>query len=213
MWNGTYDLCKEEASYEVLENSDATCNGDTKQGLPPMNMTNIFGMKVCGKRGGHSFIDEVRVEPFTRKCPKNFEPCSPNTDATDTICVDSSSGPNYKEKCPILDIVFIESQNEEYYKDQGYEITAGAWPRSGRKVAFSKTTARSFVGKEPIIGTTINTKRPCQGVDSERLIVSEDILEKVELPSEKDSYVSACPSYNWQLIPNTVNDRFYAMGS
>ena len=113
VWNGTYDLCEVTAdgkqdNYEVLKNSDATCNGLTKQGLAPMNMTNISGMKLCGKRGGNSFIDEVRVEPFTRKCPKNYEPCSPNTDATDTICVDASSGPNYKEKCPILDIVFIE---------------------------------------------------------------------------------------------------------
>ena len=61
--------------------------------------------------------------------------------------------------------------------DQGYEVTESAWPENGRKVAFSKTTARSFVGLEPIIGTTINTKRPCQGVDSERIIVSEDLIE------------------------------------
>ena len=51
-------------------------------------MTNIAGMIACGKRGGPTFMNTIRVDPVTKECPQDTIPCSPYSDNTSTICID-----------------------------------------------------------------------------------------------------------------------------
>ena len=72
-------------------------------------MTNIAGMTLCAKRGGPSFIETIRVDTSTLKCPEGTVPCSQKSDASNTVCM----APSELEQCPILDIMVIYSQDIE----------------------------------------------------------------------------------------------------
>ena len=71
MWNGTYDVCQEANfkyaffNVEILDESDENAceGGDIIDGIPPINMTIDTGMISCGKRGGPTFIETIRVDP------------------------------------------------------------------------------------------------------------------------------------------------------
>lgn len=78
------------------------------ESIPAINMTKIINVLPCGKRGGTSFINSVRVDPETLKCPQGLEPCSYFTKATDTICVKFE---DKESECPILDVFFDHDLN------------------------------------------------------------------------------------------------------
>ena len=83
-------------------------------------MTKIIDVLPCGKRGGSSFIETVRVDPYSWKCPDGLEPCSYFTNPTDTICV------KFEDKatqCPILDIFVANETQAEKLDKNAYEVT------------------------------------------------------------------------------------------
>ena len=109
VWNGTYEVCVEKfeksesnIGYNFITGTE--CDGNVRPGLAPVNMTSIDGMVACGKRGGPNFVDTVRVDPVTLKCPGGYEPCSYETNPSETVCLSKKID---KSQCPILDIVII----------------------------------------------------------------------------------------------------------
>ena len=50
-------------------------------------MTADAGIVICGKRGGPTFVETVRVDPISLKCPEDFTPCSALTPPSETVCV------------------------------------------------------------------------------------------------------------------------------
>ena len=91
-------------------------------------MTSIGGMTACGKRGGPSFIDTVRVDAETFDCPAGYEPCSKETTASETICWPLSES---KADCPIIDILVISTENEERWNSKGYVTTENIFVANG----------------------------------------------------------------------------------
>lgn len=59
-------------------------------------------MVVCGKRGGPNFIDSVRIGSGENRCPEGLQPCSKQTQISETICMEPEKIP---AECPILDLV------------------------------------------------------------------------------------------------------------
>ena len=133
-------------------------------------------MLVCGKRGGPSFVQTVRVNPLYYKCPDGYERCSPHTSHSETICMPYE---NNKRDCPIIDMLVIAAEQEGMWRNRGYQTTSKTfYSLAGNtfnlKIAFSKRTSRDKTegSLEPIISATLNTYVPCYGYDSERLILS-----------------------------------------
>ena len=94
----------ERMTDRVNDDPDQECYGRIVDPIAPVNMTSLTSRISCAKRGGPIFLDTVRVESETGKCPRNYVPCSNYTGPTDTVCVKEYS----KEfECPILDIFVV----------------------------------------------------------------------------------------------------------
>jgi hypothetical protein len=65
-------------------------------------METIWSKKICGKRGGQKFMDQVRPNSTTGVCPQGFSACSPNSIPENTLCYK----PDDKDKCPITQVIF-----------------------------------------------------------------------------------------------------------
>ena len=74
-WNGTYDVCDSVDGLKVYDRNEG-CNGSIIDAIPPVNMTSITDMVACAKRGGPNFLDTIRPDPKTLKCPYSYVPCS-----------------------------------------------------------------------------------------------------------------------------------------
>lgn len=174
-WNGTHDVCFQESSGsnnlnikvlaaksgQEVENSQKTCSGTLKVGLEAINMTNIGGMLVCGKRDGQNFLESIRVNPETHECPPGYDPCSAETTPSETVCWPTGAS---KDACPIIDLVVISSKSAQKWIDKGYTVTAGSFQSElstnlDSKIAFSKTRVRkqTFGSGQPIVAVTLNT--------------------------------------------------------
>ena len=75
--------------------------------VPPIIQSDLGGYKVCGRRGGASFLQTVRpnkdLQTDSYKCPESYVPCdSLSEDPNAIICVESET----IEDCPITDITF-----------------------------------------------------------------------------------------------------------
>ena len=79
-------------------------------------MTNISGMVVCAKRGGPTFMETKRVDPFSLKCPRGTTPCLPNSHPA-TVCLEEEK---HSTECPIVDILIIYNKDIEIYENRGY---------------------------------------------------------------------------------------------
>ena len=106
-------------------------------------------MIACAKRGGHNFIQSNRVDPYTRKCAKNYVPCAEGADPSEMICVDPND-PLSLENCPIVDIQIIYSSDKTVYVSNGYKVTENGWPSDRldelNYIAFSKVISRTGIG-------------------------------------------------------------------
>lgn len=77
------------------------CKGWKLPEILPLNMTKIYGVSFCARRGGSTFLDTVRVDPQVNSCPGDLKPCTQDTRATETTCVSDLAD------CPILDIMVV----------------------------------------------------------------------------------------------------------
>ena len=84
-------------------------------------MTRVDGVEMCGKRGGKVFLEQIRMRPYSRKCPKGLLPCSIDTTETETICVEPDQ---VNTECPILDFLVISRDQASEYGQKGYEISS-----------------------------------------------------------------------------------------
>ena len=50
------------------------------ESIPPINLSNINGRKICGLRGGRNFKDAVRPINEYGDCPDGFQACSSGTE-------------------------------------------------------------------------------------------------------------------------------------
>ena len=134
-------------------------------------MTIDSGMISCGKRGGPTFLETVRVDPLTRECPRGLVPCNYNSPADETVCVKEYE---WEFECPIVDILLVHEDNI-FQLESEFKITEKGYPNKDEKktfIAFSKTLTRENESYAPIISSAINTGLPCYGPDKDRLIVS-----------------------------------------
>ena len=99
-----------------MESIDAPCDGEVLPAIPPINMTETYGKIICGKRGGPTFLETVRVEKKTRKCPENYVACSRFTGLTETVCIE----PDKIDDCPIIDLLAINNYSERAWKELDY---------------------------------------------------------------------------------------------
>lgn len=104
-------------TYSTTRESVSDCKGSFIEGIPPVNMTSISGKIACGKRGGPTFLDSVRVDPVTMECPYPLVPCSKITNATDTICVREYER---EYECPIIDVFVIHEDNKSFFEANGF---------------------------------------------------------------------------------------------
>jgi hypothetical protein len=87
-------------------------NGGQIQAWPPMALNKLNGSKLCGKRGGTTFVDAVRPVGKvngTLSCPQTFRPCDPNGDPEFTYCYPMDSP--WDQHCPITSVWF---KNENF---------------------------------------------------------------------------------------------------
>ena len=172
-----------------------------KPSKPPINMTAINGKVACAKWGGPTFEDTVRVNAFEyNNCPEGYEPCSPATTASDTVCWPKNMD---KSNCPILDIFLVSGkENIETFQEQGFLFADGDLEINGfdTKIAYSKIITRfPFSSMEPIMSITLNTFLPCFGYESERLILSGPFTDDMaDFTLEKEMPISACWPHKWR---------------
>ena len=119
IWPGTKDTCDctnapyySFSAYTRGLRVDHTCSRsqdsserycDTIRAIPRKDLHIVHHNIVCGKVNGPSFMDTVRPDPKTKKCPSGTEPCSKLTSPDNTICV--TAGSELKKVCPITKVV------------------------------------------------------------------------------------------------------------
>lgn len=86
----------------------------------PLNKLN--GHKICGKRGGVSFLNAVRPISSAPKngkisCPDGFEPCDPKGNPEFTIC--RPVAVNGTDFCPITNVVFSQDFSKLNFTKKG----------------------------------------------------------------------------------------------
>ena len=104
-------------------------------------MTSIQNRTACAKRGGPNFLETVRVDRRTGRCPKGYVACSPFTAQTDTVCM----LPGQEYNCPIIDLFVVHETMTTYLKLNGFSVTEMGYPQDGNFetfIAFSKYTTR-----------------------------------------------------------------------
>lgn len=69
-------------------------------------MSDLGGFRVCGRRGGDSFSQAVRLDSASKCAKEGFVRCSEKTSLDTTICVKDL------RDCPITWIKWAETQSE-----------------------------------------------------------------------------------------------------
>lgn len=122
-----------------------------------------MGFIACGKRGGPNFLETIRVDLMTKKCPDDLTPCSNFTAPDDTVCVKPYS---VRFECPIIDVYIASEAELTDLLKRGYAATKLNYINPIKYLVFSKNATRdSLQVHNPIIGTAINTREPCFGPD------------------------------------------------
>ena len=109
LWSGIEGSCIEEKCTGKCSGrgpcSGVTCNCLRYIGFsPPLQMTELEGVSICGRRGGLPFVDTLRPNS-DGQCPPNTVPCSRNTSIDNTICVEQDESEcGILDKCPITEI-------------------------------------------------------------------------------------------------------------
>lgn len=120
---------------------------------PSIVMDQIDDKYICGVRGGNTFVNTIRPDYSTGKCPSGYSPCSPMTSPENTVCTDKID----KSDCPITFVQFIE---EEDYKNSKYEKEAASY--TARKwndyyLVYSKVKGNDL----PYLASRLEYNEPC----------------------------------------------------
>ena len=116
-------------------------------------MTQLEGVRICGRRGGQSFLNTVRPNK-DGVCPDKTIPCSKNTSPENTICVEPGATENgISNDCPITEIKLVDpieanQLDPAYYKVLDFK----QW-----KLVYSKDRVDSL----PIQATQLAESTPC----------------------------------------------------
>ena len=85
-------------------------------------MTDLQGVKVCGRRGGKPFVD-VQRPTSDGNCPSNTVPCSRATSPENTICIEANEFESgIPVDCPITDVKLIGSRQADFLDPTFYRI-------------------------------------------------------------------------------------------
>ena len=85
-------------------------------------MSQFDGVRICGKRGGQSFLNTVRPNS-NGVCPGKTIPCSRFTSPENTICVEPSVAENgILSDCPITEIKLVDPDEAEQLDPAYYKI-------------------------------------------------------------------------------------------
>ena len=77
------------------------------QGWPPIRQSVMNGRRICGKRGGESFVEAVRVNALGQ-CPEGLQKCSDKTSMENTVCFDPSVA-SRDDSCPVTMMKLLKS--------------------------------------------------------------------------------------------------------
>jgi len=116
--------------------------------IPPLVSAQIDGIRVCGERGGPTFMEVERNQNMDTadNCPAGLVACGTNQ-IENTWCVTDAS------LCPVTKIQFIEADEKQTYEGQGFTVRQ----EGGKTLAFSKDSKWDL----PIISTKIARNEPC----------------------------------------------------
>lgn len=115
--------------------------------MPPVRQSQFGGKRVCGKTGGEAFVNVIRPDFKSGRCPEGTEPCLSTTIASDTVCYKADE---LDSKCPITDIRMVDSsalEGPNVDKDiyRGFSYSA---------VKFNETTSIIFSKEMPLLPPT-----------------------------------------------------------
>lgn len=125
--------------------------------------------KTCAKRGGTKFLEVIRPDPITEKCPVDTFPCSPMTDAQNTVCM--SQADIDADKCPITDIVILQDKKELDGLAPGYTKLMNETTKM--YFAYSKINTNNL----PLTNVTLIQGQPCANQSVE---ISDNVLVAAE---------------------------------
>ena len=90
--------------------------------MSPIEMTQLEGVTVCGKRGGQRFLDTVRPNS-DGECPGKTLPCSRITSPENTICIEpGESESDILSRCPITEIKLVEPNEADQLDTTHYKV-------------------------------------------------------------------------------------------
>ena len=87
-------------------------------------MSVIEGKVACGKRGGKAYVDVIRPDIVTNRCPEDLVACALGSLIENTICVKENEKAT---ECPIVDIQLVGENQITAYQMHGYEIAEGEY--------------------------------------------------------------------------------------
>ena len=68
-------------------------------------LTDLGGFKICGLRGGKSFMEMQRPIDMKGNCPEGFQVCNPDAEADNRVCTKNL------DECPINDIKLVTNKD------------------------------------------------------------------------------------------------------
>lgn len=225
-WQGTKDLCLNETGFptefanfpdkiDSETNFEDVCpEGHTfKEGIYPRKLPIINNKVVCGKRGGKPFVDVIRPDQKTGKCPGELRPCSLNSPTQNTICVKSEDKPS---KCPIVDLQVAGEAQVGPFKQMGYQITELGFTEEINEttrtmyIAFSKDISMSDY--QPLIETELSTFPRCSQENYATQILSQPAgIEILDFSIEREQLVEKCESQPWRSGQNQRDSRYFRL--
>lgn len=122
----------------------------------------------------------MRPDPNTYKCPDGSNPCSDTLSPKNVICVSDTS------ECPIIDILFVSSEDLQPYIDNANYTVLEYLPTIPGRPAVSLVYTKTEVDSLPITTTQIS-QFPC--LDPSEMW-QQDLSEYYVL--EKDKNVTTC---------------------
>ena len=116
-------------------------------------MSQLHGVRICGRRGGQSFLNTVRPNK-DGVCPDKTIPCSNNTSPENTICVEPGvTEDGISSDCPITEIKFVSSNEADQLDPAFYKVL----DFNQRKLVYSKDRIDGL----PIQATQLAESTPC----------------------------------------------------
>ena len=130
--------------------------------MPSTKLSSIDGRKICGQRGGKSFLEATRPTYDDGMCPEGFELCYPleeasNSTAQNSLCVESGK----QAECPITGIAFDLDTVPENLRDTYIKATNEDDSQQVDGLALDNLYYTKANFQLPITSLKLQSHKPC----------------------------------------------------